>query len=175
MSAIGDALVSIVSGGATGLLGTMLSRVSAFFENKQKFKHELEMIEANAKLQKQESEARVVEIELQGKLKLQNTEVEGEIKKELAATEMMGKSYTEANTRWSTGDSKWLIFVDVVRGMTRPFLTITLCAMSFIIWMQTQNKELEVQIVMTELYLTTAAVLWWFGSRATGKVGRFNG
>lgn len=175
MSAVGDALVSIVSGGATGLLGTMLSRVSAFFENKQKFKHDLELLEANTKLQKQESEARMAEIKLSGDLRLQNTEVEGAIKQELSATELMGKSYTEANTRWSTGDSKWLIIVDVVRGMTRPFLTVILCVMSFVIWMQTTDKTLETQIVMTELYLTTAAVLWWFGSRATGKVGRFNG
>ena len=175
MSALSDALVSIVSGGATGLLGTVLSRIGGYFENKQRFQHELQMAEVSAKLQKQESEARIAEITLQGQVNRAQTELQGEISKELAATELMGKSYQEAGTRWSTGDSKALIMVDVVRGLTRPVLTMLLCIMTFVIWMNTENVELEMQIVMTVLYVTTAAALWWFGTRASGKTGKFGG
>ncbi len=175
MSSFSDALTSIISGGATGILGSALSRVFGFFENKQKFKHDLELLRINGELQEKESAARLKEIQLQGDMTVRNAEVQGEINMELSANEMLGKSYTEAGTRWSSGDSKYLIMVDVVRGMTRPLLTITLCLMAFTIWLSTKDLKLETQIVMTLLYLTTTSVLWWFGTRPAGKTGRFNG
>ena len=67
--------------------------------------------------------------------------------------------------------------VDSVRGLIRPILTlymVVLATMMFV-WAQrlagdkaiTPDAAVQLigQIVATILYLTTACVLWWFGSR----------
>jgi hypothetical protein len=163
--AVGEYLTSILAGGATGLLGTGISRVFSFFENKQKYRQQLELLRINREAAKEESEYRLKEAELSGKLKLSQIEEEGRAASEAGANLALGNSYLEAATRWSEGNSPWMVFVDVLRGVTRPGLTILLCLTAFVMWTRTEDKDLENQIVMTFLYLNTSAVLWWFGSR----------
>lgn len=163
--AIGEYLSSILAGGATGLLGTGISRIFSFFENKQKFGHQIELLRIGRETAREEAEYRLKEAEVAGKIKLSQIEEEGRAASEVSANEALGKSYLEAGTRWSSGENKWLIFVDVLRGVTRPALTLLLCVTAFVMWARTQNPDLETQIVMTFLYLNTASVLWWFGSR----------
>lgn len=160
-----DALGSIVAGGATGLLGTAISKVFSFYENKQKFRQQVELMRLNADAARQEAEYRLKEAEVAGRIKLSQIEEEGRSKAEVSANEALAKSYFEASSRWSTGDSPWLVFVDVLRGVTRPVLTLMLCLIVFVMWAKTSDNTLESQIVQTVLYVTTAAVLWWFGSR----------
>jgi len=80
----------------------------------------------------------------------------------------------EASRRWSRGDSKWLVFVDVVRGLTRPGLTFLFVGLVGVIYFTLGGSDMEIldirpRIIDTVLYLATACVLWWFGARQIAK------
>ena len=64
--------------------------------------------------------------------------------------------------------------VDAVRGLTRPALTWSLFALVGAIYFLLGASDfaalsLRPRIVETVLYLFTAAMLWWFGSRQIEK------
>jgi len=69
------------------------------------------------------------------------------------------------------------VIIDFIRGIVRPGLTVYLCALTTMIYVQARELlgkedmtlasaiELEKLIVQTILYLTTTCILWWFGTR----------
>lgn len=73
----------------------------------------------------------------------------------------------------------WLVALDVLRGVIRPGLTVYLCAITTLVYLEargilaaagaslnpTQALAVHDLIVSTILYLTTTTVLWWFGTR----------
>ncbi len=153
-------ILSLLTGGATGLIGTALSGVMKFLNAKQEQSHELKVMEME--LRHMDKEAEVA-------LKIESKKQEG--KEAIAAWAGLEASYKEAGQRWSTGDSGWIVFVDVVRGLMRPLLTLTLVVLMGTIYftLATDNMEMRDQIIATVLYLATASVLWWFGSRAISR------
>jgi hypothetical protein len=157
-----DILLGLLTGGATGLIGTALSGVMKFFTNKQEQSHELKVMDMELKHMDKEAEVA---------LKIEEKKQEG--KEAQAAWAGLEASYREAGQRWSTGDSSWIVFVDVVRGLMRPLLTLCLVVLMGTIYFLhgPQNPGMQEQIVATVLYLATSSVLWWFGSRMaqTGK------
>lgn len=158
---IADAGLAILTGGATGLLGTALSAVTNHFQKKQAHKHEVELRHLDMEVAKVESAgfAQVAEIE-----------AEGEEAK--SAWKALEESYREAARRWSRpGDGFLMLFVDFCRGMTRPMLTWVFVALTGAIYFTVAADDAKVQgqIVDTVLYLTTTTVLWWFGARQISK------
>lgn len=151
-----DTILSLLTGGATGLIGTVLSGGLKYFTNKQEQSHELKVMEME--LRHMDKEAEVA-------LKIEEKKQEG--KEAQAAWAGLEASYREAGQRWSTGDSGWIVAVDVVRGLMRPLLTLALVVLMGTIYFihGPANPTMQEQIVATVLYLATSAVLWWFGSR----------
>jgi hypothetical protein len=151
-----DVILGLLTGGATGLIGTALSGVMKYFTNKQEQSHELQVMEMELKHMDKEAEVA---------LKIEEKKQEG--KEAEAAWRGLEASYREAGQRWSTGDSGWIVFVDVVRGLMRPLLTLALVVLMGTIYftLGVDKPTMQSQIVSTILYLATAAVLWWFGSR----------
>jgi hypothetical protein len=74
-----------------------------------------------------------------------------------------------------------LVLLDFVRGIVRPGLTIYLCAITTLIYVEARTIMAGVSfatadamrvhdlIVNTIMYLTTTCVLWWFGTRNSQK------
>lgn len=161
-----DLLMGVLSGGVTGLVGTVISGGMKFFENKQKHGHELAIMEMEMRQMDKEAELAV---------KVAETEMEG--KDRTAAWAALEASYKESTSRMSTGDSPWLILVDVVRGLMRPVITLgTLLLMAVIYFTIAQDMApgpdgipVQVTIVTTVLYIATTSVLWWFGTRNLSK------
>lgn len=157
-----DIILGLLTGGATGLIGTALSGVMKYFTNKQEHAQEIAIMDMELKHMDKEAEVA---------LKIEEKKQEG--KEAEAAWRGLEASYREAGQRWSTGDSGWIVFVDVVRGLMRPLLTLILVILMGTIFFThaRDNVTMQEQIVATVLYLATSAVLWWFGSRMaqTGK------
>lgn len=186
-----EMILSILSGGATGLLGTVISGVIKFFNTKQEQKYELA---------KMEMELKVMSAEAEHAEKIATVEAEAAETK--AEWEGLRESYREAATRFSTGAHPALVWIDVVRGLMRPVLTLGLVILVAIVFFNASdamdtssleqiistcqgmglteaelkecitNKSMEstqLRIIGTVLYLATAAVLWWFGSRQVEK------
>ncbi len=175
-------LGSILGGGATGLLGIIAQRW-ADYKNKQldieltktKFEHERDMRRADAEIMAQEWAARtkVAEVEAAGK-------------EAVADSQAFAASFAMEPTRYSEGvkptrGQGWvLVALDAVRGAVRPVLTVYLCVLTTLVYVQARELlagedltpdnaiELVRLVINTILYLTTTCVLWWFGTRNRG-------
>lgn len=160
--------VSILTGGATGLLGTALSAVVDYFQARADHKREVEL--------------RRLDIEharIEGDSAERTAAIEAEGERDVAEWDAMAASYREAGRRWSRpGDGVLIQLVDFVRGMTRPVLTWCLLGLTGAIYFllgatDAHAAALQSRIVDTVLYLATAAVLWWFGQRQIEKRRRY--
>ena len=156
--------VSVLTGGATGLLGTALSAVVDFFQSRQRHAQELDLRRLDIELAKAEAEGAAA-----------HAAIEAQATRERAEWEAMEASYREAARRWSRPGEGWAMqLVDVVRGLTRPALTWSLFALVGAIYFLLGASDLAAvslrpRIVETVLYLFTAAMLWWFGARQIEK------
>lgn len=150
-------MTMIFGGGATGLLGTIFSRVFDWVDKAQERKFILEKYRLDAEIRSKEieSEEKITEAKAYGET--------------LAASYLHDTSYGMA--------SQWVI--NILR-LVRPVLTLLLWALVALIWFGVlrdikdnaqlpwkigQSHELVMQIVGTVLYCATAATLWWFGTR----------
>lgn len=155
---------SILTGGATGLLGTAVSGVIDFFQARQRHAQEMDLRRLDIELAQAEADSaeRVAAIE-------------AESTRDRAELEAMEASYREASSRMSRPGDGWAMqLVDVVRGLTRPTLTWGLVALVGVIYFtlgagDLASEGIKPRIVETILYLATAAVLWWFGQRQIEK------
>lgn len=167
-----EILGALVSGGATGLLG---SAVSAFTKFKlQKLQNDFEI----AKIEKETEQMR-----MEQETRMAVADIEATTKKETSADSLVEASYAHDTAAYATGtkarDSKAFIFLDFVRGMVRPLLTIYLMVLSTWLTVEVfsilnglenaisaeQAYTLVQQAIATILYLTSTIVLWWFGTR----------
>lgn len=172
----GEIISTIIGGGATGLLGSLINSVGDYFKQKQQYAHEEKMAEI---------ETKHLSMEIDRDVKISEQEAEAQM--EVAAAETQAESY-KADTRAylpaeavrSNKFIAWLMaIVDFLRGITRPVLTLYLCAVTTMIYLQThvvieqsggldqeQAYFLMKNITLGILYLTFTAVGWWFGSRS---------
>jgi hypothetical protein len=155
-----------------GLIGTVAGGFMKFKTMKEMNVHQQRMVELEsaALVQEAEMNQRMTEIQVEGALSIAEAE---------AAQQALSGSYKEATSRWSSASTGFaniaLVFVDVVRGLTRPVLTF------YLIW--NANRTLERMTTVTDgitdpllMYIAQANVLmastsvtWWFGDRAVNK------
>lgn len=173
---VSEIIGTIVGGGATGLLGSIINSVGDYFKQKQQYAHEEKMAEIETEHLKMEID-RDVDI----------AEQEAAAQMEVAAAETQAESYKADSRAYlpreavkgNTAIAYLMAIVDFLRGMTRPVLTLYLCAITTLIYMQThvvieqaggldqkQSFFLMKNITLGILYLTFTAVGWWFGSRS---------
>lgn len=153
-----ELIFSLLSGGVTGILGSLLGRVAGFFEKAQ-----------TQKFRREEwgHERALIDLQMRGReAEWENERAIAEVD---AASRMREASYAHDT---STGQgSQWVI--NVLR-LVRPALTLALIAMTAAFWFSRDldttidGESLRGRIVASTLYLATAAVTWWFGDRARG-------
>jgi hypothetical protein len=178
---LGTVFASILSGGATGIVGVIAQRV-ADYKNRQldiqaqqsKQAHEVAMRRADAEIMAQEWAARtkVAEVEVAGRSDVADSQA-------FAASFNEPARYSEG-VKPSRGQGWVLVLLDALRGAVRPVLTVYLCVLTTLVYMQAREMvgngltaaeamALVKMVVGTILYLTTTCVLWWFGTRNKGK------
>ena len=152
-----DTIMAIVSGGATGILGTVVSGVFKFMDRKA---------EAADRRDKLAHELKLHELQIQAG----QAETENELRIAEATTsrEQLLASYQHDI---SAGPGyKW---VSAILRLVRPTLTFVLIGLTAWIYHGLEGTtisggvQLEAYIINTIVYTTSAAVLWWFGDRAT--------
>jgi hypothetical protein len=157
-----DAILAMIfGGGATGLLGTIFSRVFDAYNKaaERKFFLQKYKLDAEIRSKEMESEERIAEVK--------------------GHSEMLTASYAH-----DTGIGIASLWVINILRLVRPTITMALWVMVAIIWFSLidiiyNNKELPwlgesamsliLQIIGTVLYCATAATLWWFGTRDMRK------
>lgn len=176
---LGTILASVLSGGATGLLGMAFQRLFDWLHVRETIK--LQQLNHAHELSMRDKDREILTAEWAGRLRVADREATG--KENVAADEAFGKSLFKEPERYSfapkmTKNQQWvMVFLDFCRGIIRPFLTMYLCALTSYVWWQVYNllsvedltneQVLEIWklVVGTILYLTTTCILWWFGVR----------
>ena len=165
---MGELLGAVLSGGVTGIIGTAISGVTAYFKQKAADKHELAMREmdmAEIRLEAESAERRVA-LQIEGQISQAEAAALSEsIRSEASITEKWGGIEPTPAMAWV------LLFIDFVRAMMRPGITIFCLWLSFVIWKWHGSPEIEMQIVQAVLFITVASSLWWFGTRGMGVGG----
>lgn len=174
-------VASILGGGITGVIGSVAQRIFEYKTKKleielqkEKFANEQALRKLDAEIMSQEWAARAKVAQVEGEANIETEDA----KAFASALTSEPKLYHEGTL---TSAQNWLMVVlDFARGIIRPGLTIYLCALTTLIYIQaravmghfidpTQAYNLVDGIVQTVLYLTSTCVLFWFGTRNTGK------
>lgn len=169
----GEAMGAILSGGATGLLGSVLSIWGEHQKQKEMFRHTEKMAEITA-----------ANMRLEAELHLKQIQVEGAVKIDEIESRAFSESFAMDKATYYTGPlgavaRGFMVLVDVIRGLIRPLMTIYLMALTTLIYIEVRAilggieggmsgegaAMLLSQIIMVILYLTSTVVLWWFGTR----------
>ncbi len=196
-------LIETILGGVTGILGNVITNIFKYKNAKLelesidiKNKHDIAMIEAETKAMIWEAKANI---------KVTQAQVEGAIEIEDSKAFMEAQKQGNKalfNNKWIDAllsvESKWAKiitvplasiisilfgFVDFIRGLIRPALTIYLCGVTtWVTWMAWQIMQAhgvaltaaEATVIFNDVtsivtYLTVSCVTWWFGDRRMAK------
>lgn len=179
-----------IAGVVTGLVGTIATSWLNLRSQKEKNKHELNMVEAETKAMIAEANANI---------RITEAQVAGEVEKldAQAYTESLKAGNQQAlsnKTLEKLFASPWTMpfgvilatlmgFVDFLRHLMRPALTGYLVVVSsWLTWEATKiiqaKQEVLTATMATEIfsdmvnvifYLTVSVVTWWFGDRRVAK------
>ena len=176
-----ELITNLFGGGLVGLIGGVITRWMDY-KNKQldiaaareKYAQEVALKKVDAEIMAAEWAARtkVAEVEAAGRESVADAQA-------FAASFNEPVSYSE-KVAPTAGQGWLLVLLDCVRGIVRPALTIYLCAITTMFYLQARwllgngvdpdaTQELLVKIVDTVLFLTTSCVLWWFGTRVKSQ------
>ncbi|MEM6627199.1 MAG: hypothetical protein AAF719_10885 [Pseudomonadota bacterium] len=146
---------SAAGGGVFGLIGTLLGRGVSILERRQEYAqeqarwaHEASLLQLQMQKKRTETEAELLLADASGSWSGLRASMEAEA--------AIGASY------------KW---VNAVRGLTRPVLTVLLWGVATLVFFSS-DAAARGAIIETATFAATAATLWWFGDRG---VDRFRG
>ena len=144
-----DILLSVLTGGATGIIGSIIGRVFSFVEawqaeKKAKNDHgrtiEMHRLQAELRAGELESERRIVEEEQDGKIRAASYEHDRSI---------------DIGYPW----------VGAILRLVRPVLTVLLMGIVWSVYFTTKDLGIRAEIIQSVLFMASSALLWWFGDR----------
>jgi len=147
-----DLLGTVLTGGATGIIGSVLGKAFSFLD------YWIDEKKADS-----EHERTLALLDLQNKIGAEETEREMAVADaKYAADQRVAAYHHDASVGVS---STWV--VDILR-LVRPALTLLLILM--VGYLYTQSVEAgRATIEASVIYMCSSAVLWWFGDRAMRK------
>lgn len=157
-------LTSAAGGGLVGVIGQVANRVMGVWEAKEK---RADQVIANA----QEEKRWAHETDLL-KIQMQQAQEANEQALNLAASQGSWDGLRASlDAEGKIGPTyRW---VEAVRALTRPFLTIesqvALAVVFFAIRRTADHADLVNQVVDTVTFCASASLLWWFGERAQAR------
>jgi hypothetical protein len=182
LSDVGNAIGGVLSGGLTGIIGAGIQGVLALKTKEldvqmqaAKLANDVAMKQADAAIMEQEWRARtqIAQVTAQGQ------EAAEDSKAFSAALTSEPQRYSDPS-KVTTAQEWLMVFLDLIRGLVRPVLTIYLCAITTLIYLeaksligagipQDQASALLSKIIDAVLYLTVSCVLFWFGTRQKSR------
>jgi len=145
-----DTILAVLTGGATGIIGSVLGKVFSF---------------ADAWIAEKKSAAehqRTMQMHrLQAELRSEELENERAIVEEQASADLRAASYRHDQ---DTGASyAWVV---AILRLVRPVLTTMLIIMVWYFYGTNTDLGTRAEIMSSVIYMASTAVLWWFGDRA---------
>ena len=149
-----DMIASVLTGGATGIVGSLIGTVGRYFENRQKIKQ--------------------MSLEFDQEYKLQELQISSR-KEELESEEAIARMETNAAMKTASyaHDASYgpaSVTIASILRFVRPVLTFVLLAfVVYIFWQANGDAALVYDLSNQIMFLTTTAVAWWFGDRSFRK------
>mgnify|MGYP003651062013 FL=1 len=145
-----DMIFSVLTGGATGILGSVLGKVFNFAD-----------VFIEEKRAKGEHERTIEMHRLQSELRADELESELAIVQEQSAGAAQVASYA-----MMTGVEVPYPWVAAILRLMRPLLTVMLVGIVWYIYAASDDLAQQETIIQSVIYMSSTAVLWWFGDRA---------
>ena len=149
-----DMIASVLTGGATGIVGSLIGTVGRYFDNKQKIKQ--------------------MSLEFDQEYKLQELQITSR-KEELESEEAIARMETNAAMKTASyaHDASYgpaSVTIASILRFVCPVLTFVLLGfVVYIFWQANDDKALVFDLSNQIMFLTTTAVAWWFGDRSLRK------
>lgn len=173
------------SGGIFGILGALVKQGIEAYQKKQDLQTQLAITkEQNAHdLAMADKQLAQMKFEADNNISLANIHLQGELE-QLAATSL-DKSFEYDKATYSNAplDDR-LIGVDVLRGRTRPLLTlffsVALVMFTVYVWTAVPQSTINnptflsatfYKLVDSFIFLATTSVGWWFAASPSRKIG----
>jgi hypothetical protein len=144
-----DFLTSILTGGATGLLGMVFTAVSRWAEARQRMAERAQDYQHELALQNLAMQTRGMELESEQAIA------------DIEATQAMRTGSYDHDRGYGRA-SQWV--VNILR-LVRPALTLGLITLTGLIYFSLDNASQRQDVIEMVSYATTAAIVWWFGAR----------
>ena len=174
---LSDALMAVVGGGATGILG---SAVQSLFQYKTKG---LEIQQEKYRL---DHDANMVKLESEANLSIASQEAAAQADNNAFVMQTASYGHDKRQYMPDTGAPTWVIgalgIVDVIRGIVRPALTLYVAVAITTILVEANALISKVDGLDVELrlsaaqeiwrmvaYIATTIFFWWFGQRPQKK------
>ena len=149
-----DVIASVLTGGATGIIGSAIGTVGRFLEKRQELKQM--KLEFDQELQLQQLQITARKDELESEQAIVQTQAESDIK---TASYSHDASYGVSTP-----------IISSILRFVRPALTFGLLGFSGYIFFSVQEDPSTVRELSNQiLFLTSPAVAWWFGARSFRK------
>jgi hypothetical protein len=196
-------LIETILGGVTGLIGNVVSGIFKYKNTKLEMErdvlqnsHELALIDAETKAMIEEAKAniKITQAQVEGAIEIEDSKAFMEAQKQGNKT-LLDNQWVNAllsvENKWAkliTVPIASLIsilfgFVDFLRGIIRPILTVYLCGVTtWVTWMAWEIMQahgvaltaVQATVIFNDVtsivtYLTVSCVTWWFGDRRMAK------
>jgi hypothetical protein len=145
-----DVIGSVMTGGATGILGSVLGKLFNFAD-----------VYIEEKKAKGEHERTMEMHRLQSELRADELENERAIVEEQSAGAARVAAYS-----MMTGVEVPYPWVAAILRLIRPVLTIMLVAIVWYIYASSDDIAQQETIIQSVIFMASTAVLFWFGDRA---------
>lgn len=174
MEWLASLLTTTSAGGIIGVLGSWLTKREERKNLQLKFEHDVKISE----IRKEEARLEAQHELAMADKHIERAQVEGEISLGEAEVNAFKESLREQSTTYG------ITFVDTVRGLMRPVITIYLLVIATFVTLKINSLvggvgALEVEggellesyrgVIDQMLFLTATAVTWWFGSRPSSR------
>lgn len=173
-----DFLASLLSGGLTGIVGSLATGLMSYFKQKEINRHTIEMRKLDMQLAQMQidSEKDIANID---KEKAIETEEVKAFRTSMSDTTLYAGETIRNHRVWGV----FYMLLDFIRGGLRPVMTIYLVVLTTYIYNDLQamlgqqaipvEEAIEIvrYIINAIVYLTMTVILWWFGTRLKEKWG----
>jgi hypothetical protein len=136
-----ETLLTVFSGGAAGVVGSVLGKAAGYFEKKQ---------EMEARREEYSHELKLLELQMKDASEQRENE---------AAFEARKASYSHDASAGET--YKWIA---AILRLVRPVLTLLLITLTAIVYMNA-TEEVRADVAAQVIFLTGMTISWWFGDR----------
>tara|TARA_R100001086_G_scaffold101657_1_gene50991 strand:- start:1089 stop:1544 length:456 start_codon:yes stop_codon:yes gene_type:complete len=149
-----EIIASVLSGGATGIIGSLVGTVGRYVEKRQEIKQMSLEFSQEIKLQELQISARSSELESEQAIALVK-----------ADSDIKTASYAHDASYGPT-----MPVIAAILRFVRPVLTFGLLGFTvYIFFIVHEDPQVGRELSNQIMFLTTTAVAWWFGDRSLRK------